>query len=181
MYTKDNIRRNMTKCRNKMQINDVVSKSKVIAHKLFDRDNYRCAQTIFIYVSKGNEVDTHDIIINALRAGKKVAVPRVLGDGKMEYYYINGLDDLSVGSFGVLEPQIGEVAKINEHCLFIMPAVAIDKGRNRVGYGGGYFDRYISSMDCKVVKMCLIYDFQLLNGFIDKESHDEKIDEVIIG
>lgn len=108
---------------------------------------YRENDILLTYVSTAIEVDTRALIEAALADGKRVAVPRcVPGTRNMEFYFIGGIDELEPGTFGVLEPVIGKHEKMTDfsHGLCIVPALCYDWAGFRLGYGGGYYDRFLS-------------------------------------
>ncbi len=98
-------------------------------------------------VKYGNEVDTLGLIERALADGKRVAVPRCIeGSHEMEFYYITGMDDLAPQTFGVLEPVPGRCELVTRYdgSICIVPALAYDRSGFRLGYGAGYYDRFLS-------------------------------------
>lgn len=118
---------------------------------------YEKNDTLLIYVSTPIEVDTHAIITQALADGKKVAVPRcVAGTRNMEFYYIRSLDDLEPGSFRVLEPvpERTELMTDFSHGLCIVPAFSYDWSGFRLGYGKGYYDRFLSRFEGNIIGIC---------------------------
>ena len=118
---------------------------------------YKKTDTLLIYVSTAIEVDTHGIIRQALEDGKKVAVPRcVPGTRNMEFYYIHSIDDLQPGMFGVLEPVPDEANLLTdmEHGRCIVPAFSYDWQGFRLGYGKGYYDRFLSRFEGHIVGIC---------------------------
>lgn len=117
-----------------------------IARLLFLCPEYRRAKRLFSYVSFREEVDTHGLIEQALRDGKQVAVPKVLGPCRMEFYYIASRNDLSEGCMGILEPEGEEqtLARPDGDTLFVVPGAAFDSQGGRIGYGGGFYDAYFS-------------------------------------
>lgn len=124
---------------------------------------YRRAKTVLVYVSTPIEVDTREIISKALSDGKRVAVPRcVPGTREMEFYLIDSLDELSPGTFGVLEPAAnpGRLLPNFSHSICVVPALACDRNGYRLGYGGGYYDRFLRDYPGEKVlilyKCCLV-------------------------
>jgi 5-formyltetrahydrofolate cyclo-ligase len=118
---------------------------------------YEKNDTLLVYVSTPIEVDTHKIIVQALKDGKKVAVPRcVEGTRNMEFYYIRSLDDLAPGSFGVLEPAPVEETLMTDFSkgLCIVPAFSYDWSGYRLGYGKGYYDRFLSAFNGNIIGIC---------------------------
>ncbi|HIT18992.1 MAG TPA: 5-formyltetrahydrofolate cyclo-ligase [Candidatus Fimivivens faecavium] len=134
-----------------------------IARRLFSLPQYREAKLVLIYVSTAIEVDTRKIIRRALAAGKQVAVPRcVAGTRLMEFYRIGGIEELSPGAFGVLEPEPDPANKVTDfsNSICVVPALGCDLKGYRLGYGGGYYDRFLSGYGgCKAL---IIYKFGIL-------------------
>lgn len=134
-----------------------------IAARLRSLSSYRRAQTVLTYVSTAIEVDTREIIKRAISDGKRVAVPRcVPGTREMEFYVISGLEELESGTFGVLEPKPDEQKRLSsfENSICIVPALACDRMGFRLGYGGGYYDRFLRLYPAEKVlvlyKNCLV-------------------------
>lgn len=128
-----------------------------IAERVFGLWQYRRAQQVLVYVSTPIEVDTRRIIRRALEDGKRVAVPRCVPDTRdMEFYYIDSLDELSAGSFGVDEPQPNpeRLATDLSDGLCIIPAFCYDFGGYRLGYGKGYYDRFLPKFGGSLIGIC---------------------------
>ena len=132
---------------------DQQRRDRQILQRLLALPEYRKAPLVLSYVSTAIEVDTHALIEQALRDGKKVAVPWcVPGKVDMKFFLIGGLDELEPGSFGVLEPVVGkhrelletvsEVELVNSFC--VLPGLGSDLAGYRLGYGKGYYDRFLS-------------------------------------
>ena len=118
-----------------------------IFQRIISLNQYRRAKLLLCYVSTAIEVDTRHLIEHALGQGKQVAVPRcVEGTRHMEFYQIASLDELSPGTFGVLEPPANPERKLNhfDHSICIVPALVYDLQGHRLGYGSGYYDRFLS-------------------------------------
>ena len=118
---------------------------------------YQRNNVLLIYVSTNIEVDTFRIIRQALEDGKRVAVPRCVPDTRnMDFYYIDSTDELSPGMFGVLEPDANpeRLYKESEGGLCIVPAFSYDWRGYRLGYGKGYYDRFLSRFEGNMVGIC---------------------------
>lgn len=118
---------------------------------------YKCNSLLLTYVSTAIEVDTLEIINKALSDGKKVAVPRcVPGTRNMEFYFIDGLDALSPGTFGVLEPRPEKKKLVTDFSsgLCLVPALCYDWKGYRLGYGKGYYDRFLAQFGGNMVGIC---------------------------
>lgn len=174
------LRQDMKKRRRIMPESEKIEADGIIRDKLKKHlDSF--GQWILFYVSYGTEVDTR-VLIGELLENKKetihIAVPKVNGD-EMEFYEIKSLSDLSLGYMGILEPR-GEVLAHVEDAIMIMPGLVFDINRNRIGYGGGYYDRYISGHLSQIKEtVALAYDFQVIEGDLEVFSHDIKPDLII--
>lgn len=123
--------------------------------------SYRYASTVLAYAPIGAEIDIFPLILSALDEGKQVALPKTHGDGIMTFHYIASPEELVVGGFGIREPRRG--AKPFEGApstLMLVPGIVFDEGGRRIGYGGGYYDRFLRVH--KVATLGLVYrDFIL--------------------
>lgn len=127
-----------------------------VTRNVFRLYQYRAAKTILVYVSTAIEVDTFKFIKGALADGKQVAVPRCIPDTRlMDFHYITSLEDLSPGAFGVLEPD-PSLPKVEDFsgCLMLLPALSLDYLGFRLGYGKGYYDRYMSKFTGACAGIC---------------------------
>lgn len=189
MATKSEIRRNISIFKHETETIMIEFASEVIGYKVLALDEYKKAGTIFIYADYNKEVKTGTIIADALKSGKRVALPRIYKheiaaegvSGKyMKFHYIESADDLEKGYNGIMEPKADlEVAdETTNDAFMIMPVVAFDNDRNRVGYGGGFYDRYLHShtFACKIG---LAYDEQKVDSVDDKDEHDVRPDIIV--
>lgn len=118
---------------------------------------YKRNDVLLTYVSTSIEVDTTRIINNAIADGKRVAVPRCIpGTRNMEFYFIDTVDDLKPGMFGVLEPDpdTSEMLTDLSGGLCIVPAFSYDWRGFRLGYGKGYYDRFLSRFEGNIIGIC---------------------------
>ncbi len=118
---------------------------------------YSNSKTIITYVSTDIEVDTHKLIKDSLKLGKRVAVPRCISKTRdMKFYYINSFDDLEKGTFSVYEPipEKCEELKNYSHSICIVPALSFDVLGYRLGYGKGYYDRFLSKYFGMKIGLC---------------------------
>ena len=122
-------------------------------------EEYQKADTIYAYMDCKHEVETRDLIQSAWKDGKKVAVPKVQGE-RMQFYYIQSFEaDLEDGYFGIQEPR--EIHPAHEtEALLLMPGVAFDEACHRVGYGGGFYDRFLEEHP-KMTTVALAFEFQV--------------------
>ena len=128
----------------------------LIYSRLIATYQYRKCKVLLIYASTAIEVDTFEIIERALADGKRIALPRCIkGTRNMEFHYIESFDDLSPGTFSVLEPDENSMIVSDfTGCLMILPAITVDYDGYRLGYGKGYYDRYMSRFSGPSVVLC---------------------------
>ena len=133
---------------------------------------------IYPYLAYNQEIITDTLIERAWVDGKAVAVPKCYEDNRMEFHRISSFEDTELGMFNIPEPKHGEIVDDNE-VLIIMPGLAFDKEFNRIGYGGGFYDRYLDrKQNCRFIKVAFAYDFQLVDH-IEADDHDYKVDIII--
>lgn len=175
---KKEIRKSIIEKRNKIKNKDKTSMDKKIIESFKKEDSYKKARGIFIYIGFGSEINTKVIIEDALKKGKEVYVPKVKGK-EMLLIKIDSLENLVTSSYGILEP-IGDNNNfdVDKLDLLVMPGVAFDNSGNRIGYGGGYYDRFLEKNKTNAEKIALAYEFQILN-LINNEKHDVKVDKII--
>lgn len=150
-----------------------------ITNKFLNLFQYREAQTLLCYVSTEIEVDTFQILRRALEDGKTVAVPRCVdGTREMDFYILTDLKQLSVGAFGVLEPNSAKCEKLTDLSdgLCVVPALCYDLNGFRLGYGKGYYDRFLSRFAGNTVG--LVYE-NCLCGSLPHGKFDRRIEKIV--
>jgi 5-formyltetrahydrofolate cyclo-ligase len=172
-HLKDALRSEMLKKRDSLSEDEIRSTSSQIAKKLFSRPRFLEAKTIGLYIPKGNEVDTRDMIAMALRAGKEVVVP--VTDKKIEFFHFSSFDDLQPGKYGILEPK-HRITPCNPPDLVVVPGMSFGLCMHRLGYGKGYYDEYLSGSFAFRIGIC--YDFQVVQK-LPSHDNDERMDEII--
>ena len=177
---KKSIRENIINKRNELSLDIKIQYDITIFNELINYEFYKNAKKIFTYVSFGSEVDTIEFITYALNDNKEIYVPKTDKIKKeMVAMRINSLDNMIVDKWGILEPKHVDKDKICENFdLIIMPGVAFDRKGNRIGYGGGYYDKYFSQIKGESNKIVLAYDFQIVNS-IENEAHDIRVNCII--
>ena len=151
-----------------------------ITQKLLATSEYVEATTVLTYVSVSSEVSTRMFIESVLRDGKTVAVPRCLPGHCLEFVAIASLEQLVAAPFNLLEPAkelpaVTEDQKNNSIC--IVPALLIDTKGYRLGYGAGFYDRFLSTYPGK--KICLAYQQNLSRTMLPHTAFDIAVDVVI--
>ena len=140
----------------------IQASNQAIAQNVLSLPEYRGASTVFCFVSAGREVETRPILLDALRSGKRVGVPLCTGKGIMEIREITSLGCLVPGKyFGILEPPaFSTVIEPDEVQFAVLPCASCDWQGRRLGFGGGYYDRYLeracfpSAVVCRERVMC---------------------------
>ena len=155
------------------QINERTEK---ILNLLYKMEFYENAGRIYLYVNYNQEVNTSILIDEGLKEGKEIFVPRVDGE-EMEFYRIFSREDLESGAYGILEPKKECMADKWHSGLMILPGLAFDKKHHRIGYGGGFYDRYLEKYP-DFYKAALCYDFQVFEEIMTEEL-DIPVDMVI--
>lgn len=153
-----------------------------IFENVINSREYKESKNIFIFVSYDTEVDTHRIIKQALKDEKVLCVPRVISKEEgMIIAQIESFEDLEPGAYGILEPR-NDKFKVDETLIDVayLPGLAFDKIGGRVGYGGGFYDRFLRKSRKDSKKIGLAYSFQILEK-VPMEQNDEYVDEYIDG
>jgi 5-formyltetrahydrofolate cyclo-ligase len=178
---KNRIRKLMLERRNRISTTEIYKRSRLIQLHVLNSQQFLNSGTVGVYFPKGTEVRTEEIIRKGTEIGKKVVLPRVESQ-EMEFYQLLGKsfqdDNLIMGKFGIKEP-IKTGKPINKIDLLIVPGIAFDNEGSRIGYGQGYFDRYI--LRTKVsFSLALGYKFQLVSCNLPQSSLDQKINGLSI-
>lgn len=149
-----------------------------IHDKVIQLPEYENAKCIFCFVGTVDEINTTPIIEHALDSGKCVAVPVCISKGIMESYVIKSLEELQSGSYGIMEPDIKLSEKIEPSRidLAIVPCLSANSKGQRIGYGGGFYDRYLMRTDAYRMVLCRE---KIMCGDIPVEEHDLKMDMVV--
>ena len=167
--------------RDAMHRADIMSKSLAISDRLIGTDAYQQAEWLFSYVSYGSEVETLSLIETALKQGKKVAVPIMTNSRKNEMVFqqITDLKELDQLHYGIMEPSFDEklVVVPNDKTLVIVPGLAFDVYGYRLGYGRGFYDRYLSKHST-LANYGLSFEQQIVDR-ISINGYDVRMDGVI--
>ena len=157
-------------------------KSAIIKDRLFNEEEFKRARVVMFYVSLKDEVDTFIMIDEALKAGKRIAVPVIL---KEENRLIAGeihnrLEDLESQHFGIYQPRQDRVKEIplDDIDLVVVPGVAFDRKNIRLGRGHGYYDRFLSGLPKRTKTIGLAFDFQVLKD-LPQDLHDVPVSKII--
>ncbi len=144
-----------------------------VRHNLLRLREYGENDVIFLYVSKKIEVDTHGIMAQCWKDGKTVAVPRCVEESRdMDFYVIRSENDLERGAFGVMEPRPDRCEKVTDLTggLCVVPGLCFDAKGFRLGYGKGYYDRFLSRFQGATAGICYAecVQWSLPHGYFDR-------------
>jgi 5-formyltetrahydrofolate cyclo-ligase len=166
----------MLKARNSLSKEVLISMSEMIQARVLQTDEFIGAKTIGAYHPIGSEAGTMKIITSALRMKKRVALPRVVNDSSMVFAEVNDIaNDLRIGRYKIMEPK-DRCPKVDNLDMLLLPGVAWDAEGYRLGYGKGYYDRYLSGSGAK--RIGLAYELQVLEK-IPHGSDDLRVDLII--
>ncbi len=173
MDTKQQIRKRIRTLRKEMNPDEVCKKSGRIAEQVLHTTAFKEAELVLLYADFQNEVQTGLLAEESWKAGKRVAYPKVVGN-EMEFYLISEYAQLTPGAMNIPEPATDceKIISFPENTLMIMPGVAFDENLNRVGYGGGYYDRFLDKHP-DLVRIAISYELQLCDN-IPVEPTDYK-------
>ena len=175
---KNEIRRRILGKRNALSASEVLKRSLVIQHRVMDLSQYKSAKIIGAYFPIGSEVRTEYLIESALNSQKVVLLPKVASDRiALSRVFEEDIRDnkLVEGRFRILEPPRSSWYNAQKNIdLLIVPGIAFDKYGNRIGYGRGYYDRFIKQKDFRL-SIGLAFQFQVLEDGLPRCDFDQKI------
>ncbi len=180
--SKSILRERILRLRNSQRKRVIREKSKIIADKLLGCHLFKRAKVVMFYATKENEVDTREMIEHAMEESKRVIVPitrfregRILPSEILDYD-----SELEVGKFGIPEPKFQFVRPVDpkEIDLVIVPGVVFDVRGHRIGYGGGFYDRFLKELRPEVRSIGLAFEFQLYDKLPNGEN-DVPVDFII--
>ncbi len=171
------LREGIRKLREKLSDKDVKEKSSAIIKRLLHLEEYEKAKTIMFYIGINKEVKTEEAVKAALAAGKNVAVPvSDLENGRIMPVKLTSLTALKPGAYGILEPAGGKEVDAKEIELVVVPGLAFDGEGNRIGYGLGFYDRFLRNISAK--RIALAYEIQIVDRVIATEN-DVQMDLIV--
>jgi 5-formyltetrahydrofolate cyclo-ligase len=174
------LRKEILQKRNSMNLAEVSDKSKLIQENLIRDPEFIRAKSIGLYLPIGSEVETSCIITHVLNLGMILLLPRIV-DHDLRYHVVDqndfDKDMFDTNKFGIKEPKL-QNSSVDFMDILIIPGIVFDNYGYRIGYGYGYYDRYISN---KTFSKCigLAFDFQFIKSRIPVFSYDQKIDLLI--
>lgn len=170
------MRRTIGEKKRAMTREEIESASERLTEKFLQTEFYRDCRSIYAYLSYNQEVRTDALIRRAIQDGKRVAVPKVYGD-EMRFLWLDDPDQVAPGAYGIPEPIADEPIANDDTALVLMPGLAFDPEGRRLGYGGGFYDRFLAKEpNHPLVALC--YGFQMFDH-LETEAHDIPVDLVI--
>lgn len=172
---KTSLRKYIKDKKKSMSEDEIASYSSQITTRLIALKEYKEVQRIYAYASYNQEVRTRQLIEYAIADGKLVLVPKVYGD-IMKFHYIDSYDELVCGAYGIPEPDNDRIDEVNKGFM-LLPGLCFDKNHHRMGYGGGFYDKYLSE-NTQFFKVAAAYDFQVMDS-IPYEEYDIPVDKIV--
>ncbi len=174
------LRKHMTEKRNCLTAHEIQSCSEEITKRLLDSIFYRECRNLCLYNAFRNEVSCGFIMKQALSDGKRVFMPVTDEAHKtIEFYEVTGDTEWRIGTYGIEEPILeSETRILKEKAVILMPGLVFDRKKHRIGYGGGYYDRYLAG-HTEHITAALCYAFQIIEENLPWEEHDILPDYII--
>lgn len=181
---KKTLRKEISARRNQLSVCEMDELSQEIFKQVLSLNVLSSDKKVLTYVSYKSEVRTNNIIEYCLCHNIDVYTPKVIED-HMDFYKISSYGELKSGAYGILEPITSDKYKSNKRInhimndIIIMPGLVFDTNGGRIGYGGGYYDRYLCT-HIHLLKIAVCYDFQLIeSGIIPKDQYDISPDIIV--
>ena len=178
--SKSEIRKNILYKRNFLSEYEIINNSKIISDRFISTKEYKNSKSIGVYYPTGSEVKTFDIIKHSIKRKKEVGLPRVIDSTKIKFFKImeDSFEKIKFikGKYGIFENSTSPI-NMEKMDLLIIPGIAFDLQGNRLGYGKGYYDRFLSLRKVKYI-IALAYETQVVNE-IPNNDHDIPVDVII--
>jgi 5-formyltetrahydrofolate cyclo-ligase len=173
---KKELRKKIREQKRAMSVEEIEERSARLAELFLASDAYKNAKTVYGYLPYNQEVRTVPMLEQALRDGKRVAVPKCYGD-EMRFIYMEDLSLVEKGYAGIPEPVADGPVAEDETALVLMPGMAFDPQGHRIGYGGGFYDKFLAA-EPNHPTLALCYSFQML-PHLETEEFDIPVDTVL--
>lgn len=185
---KKTLRKEMLARRDALSLQERKEKSERIAKLVLGLEEFQNANVVLLYDSIRSEVEAAEIAQDAKRQNKMLYYPRVMGR-EMKFYLVDDTTEMEISPYGIREPNPESTVEYKpsevDKVFVLMPGAAFDKEGNRIGYGGGYYDKYLHWLEVQVkqeriYKTAVAYECQLVElGGIESERHDVRVDCVV--
>ena len=174
--TKQEIRAKVRAQKRAMTEAEICAASQQLGEKFRASQAYADAKSIYFYLPYNQEVRTEPMVEAAIADGKRVAVPKCYGD-EMRFLWIEGMDGIAPGYCNIPEPIADEPVADDTTALVLMPGLAFDPQGHRIGYGGGFYDKFLEA-EPNHPTVALCYGFQMFDH-LEVDAHDIPVDTVI--
>lgn len=177
-YSKKELRRAYIARLQQLDLNTRFREEKRLTSLLYDQPEWMDAKVVAVTMSQSLELDTAPIILHARHENRQVVVPRTLPNREMEFVALDEGTEFEETSFGVLEPVDGRVYQPDEIDLIVVPGVAFTKSGKRLGFGGGYYDRYLSKYKGETVSLAFTTQLGEEDEW-ESETYDQPVGRVL--
>lgn len=167
--------------RNELSSQKVQDLSVSVIDRLTATEEYKNSKNIFVFVSTNNEVSTHNFIKNSIYLGKNIYIPYVNSEKKsMLATKLDAFEDLEMGFYDILSLPKSKLNEVNPENLdlIVVPGLIFGKNFYRIGYGGGYYDKYLSNNNIKATKIGICFEFQIVDK-VEFDIFDIPVDMII--
>ncbi len=176
---KKDLRQTMLARRNALSPQEVAAKSQAICEKVWQYVKDDACKTVMAYIPLGNETDMRPLLDRLLAAGKRVAAPICGPESTLIASQIENLTtDLAPGYFGILTPKEERPIPVTEIDAVVVPGISFDPKCNRLGFGGGYYDRFLPRLRNEAQKIAVCFDCQISES-LEAEPWDCPVDLVV--
>lgn len=179
---KKEFRKKVISDRNNQNYESLCKNSSIITQKILALDCIKKAKNIMLYLDFNNEVKTDELIVKLISLGKTVSSPITIKEEKklIPSQIIDLKDGVKIGAYGIREPkpECSPEVEVKDIDVVIVPAVAYDKDCYRLGYGGGFYDRFIERLREDAITVGIAFDLQIFDS-VPKEDHDAQLDYII--
>lgn len=173
---KKELRRTIRERKRAMTEDEIIRRSQALGKLFAASEAYQNAKTIYGYLPYNQEVRTVPMLEQAMQEGKRIAVPKCYGD-EMRFIYMDDLNKVEKGYANIPEPIADGPIADDETALVLMPGLAFDPQGHRIGYGGGFYDKFLAA-EPNHPTLALCYEFQML-PHLETEEHDIPVDYVL--
>lgn len=175
---KNELRKLFLKKRDALSEIEIKTKSKQILNRIFEMKEFEQAQTVFAYMSINSEVDMSELIRRCWELNKIVCMPKTITKTKeMHFYAIKSFENLRKSNYGIMEPYEGEIITPDDKTMVVVPGVAFDYNMARIGYGGGYYDRFLAKYS-PMAKIGVCFLSQMADK-LEIDANDVCVDKII--
>ncbi len=171
------LRRRIVALRDALDAETLATRSKAVREHLFALEAYQAARTVHLFVPFRSELDTRPILEDLWGRGVRAVLPRVVPDNQLDHCVVTSWDELEPGAWDIPEPVAAcPLVDPAEVQLICVPGVAFDRKGGRLGYGGGFYDRFLES--CPAPRVALAFGLQIV-GEVPREAHDLLVHRIV--